>query len=120
MYIYKLKNFFENESLLFSERGKVILGYGYSYLENINSTLLDNKINGWIWRMTKEQTVRYSSVYIKEVRLIDFNKLPDNIQGLFLLNKITNIKLLFDMVQIKQALGHDKWKKFLSYSTRLI
>ena len=101
MYIYRLDNFIEKESILFSEKGQIILGYGYPN-------------PSWVW-FTKNGTEVYANTAIQEVRSIDFNKLPEDIQGLFLIYKKLD-KHAIDIPFIKKSLGYYKWKKFLANS----
>ena len=99
MKIYKLQNFRETE-YCFNDKGEIILDWSHVLCGAFNSSCLVH------YRNSKTNREVYETHEVLS-RVIDFNTLPSEIQGLFLIYH-------YDIMKIKQSMLKRQWKDFLN------
>lgn len=112
MYVYRLINFellqrtHSLKFLMFSEKGMYIyrLSHKPGKCKNVDGFLE-------YFNPRKQEECSWNGT-IKEIRDIDFIKLPDTIQGLFVLYNNKNTTEI--PYEIKKSLGYYRWKKLLT------
>lgn len=112
MYIYRLINFELLQKthglrfLMFSEKGIYIHCISYMPGQRKN-------VKAFLEYFTPKNHKEHSwNGIIKEIRDVDFTKLPEAIQGLFIL--YNNKSVIEIMHEIKKCLTYYQWKKFLN------
>jgi hypothetical protein len=102
--IYQLQNFKQHtKEYCFTDKGEPVYDYTYSFSD---TNPMFTRIGLVHYRKTKtNEEVRETTEVLKKV--IDFNKLPEEIQGLFVLYR-------HDISAIRNAMTKKQWKNILN------